>query len=155
MGYRRRSRELAMQALFFMDIQGKSIDAKDMVALFLDNFKPSKKSTPFFLTLINGVIENKDTIDRIIEQISSNWKVSRMSGVDRNILRIAVFELMGCPDIPTRVTLTGVFMHDPHLGWAVGHDGIILGTRDGGESWTDLTGNLPNLPPWGTISNIE
>lgn len=40
--------------------------------------------------------------------------------------------------VPTRVTLTGVFLHDRSLGWAVGHDGVILRTRDGGETWTLL-----------------
>ena len=38
--------------------------------------------------------------------------------------------------VPTRATLTGVFLHDQHLGWAVGHDGVILRTRDGGDNWT-------------------
>jgi photosystem II stability/assembly factor-like uncharacterized protein len=40
--------------------------------------------------------------------------------------------------VPTRVTLTGVFLHDQHLGWAVGHDGVILRTRDGGNTWSLL-----------------
>lgn len=40
--------------------------------------------------------------------------------------------------VPTRVTLTGVFLHDERLGWAVGHDGVILRTRDGGDNWTLL-----------------
>ena len=105
MGYRRRSRELAMQALFFMDIQSKTMDKKEMVALFLDNFKPSKKSMPFFLTLLNGVLDQKKTIDKIIEQISSNWKVSRMACVDRNIIRVAVYELCFLDDIPAKVAI--------------------------------------------------
>ena len=41
----------------------------------------------------------------MIERYSDNWKLSRMSGVDRNILRIAVYELMYCNDIPSKVTL--------------------------------------------------
>jgi hypothetical protein len=39
--------------------------------------------------------------------------------------------------------------------WAGSNDGLLHLTRDGGESWTDVTGNIPDLPPWGTISNIE
>ena len=105
MGYRRRSRELAMQALFFIDIQGKTMGKKEMVNLFLENFRPSKKTMPFFLTLLNGVLDQKDTIDRIIEQISSNWKVSRMACVDRNIIRVAVYELCFLEDIPSKVAI--------------------------------------------------
>ena len=105
MGYRRRSRELAMQALFFMDIQARKLDNEEMVALFLDNFKPSKKTTPFFLTLLRGVLDQKDRIDRTIEQISSNWKVSRMACVDRNIIRVAVYELCFLEDIPAKVAI--------------------------------------------------
>ncbi len=103
MGYRRRSRELAMQALFYMDMIEK--EPEEMIDLFCKNFKPSKQVLPFLLSLITGVLQSKDVIDGIIEQFSSNWKVSRMAGVDRNILRIAVFELLYMEDIPAKVSI--------------------------------------------------
>jgi transcription antitermination protein NusB len=103
MGYRRRSRELAMQALFFMDIQGSS--SEDMVELFIENFKPAKKMVPFFLTLLNGVVSRKNTIDTILEQISSNWRVGRMACVDRNIIRVAIYELCFLGDVPSKVAI--------------------------------------------------
>src|SRR5439155_13048987 len=43
----------------------------------------------------------------------------------------------------------------PGLLWAGSNDGLVHLTRDGGRSWTNVTGNLPNLPEWGTIANIE
>ena len=103
MGYRRKSRELAMQALFYMDMIEKEPD--EMIDLFCKNFKPSKQVLPFLRALITGVLQRKNDIDSIIEQFSSNWKVSRMAGVDRNILRIAVFELLCVEDIPSKVTI--------------------------------------------------
>ena len=103
MGYRRKSRELAMQALFYMDMIQKEPD--EMIDLFCKNFKPSKQVLPFWLSLITGVLQRKDDIDGIIEQFSSNWKVSRMAGVDRNILRIAVFELLYMEEIPSKVSI--------------------------------------------------
>jgi transcription antitermination protein NusB len=103
MGYRRKSRELAMQALFYMDMIQKEPD--EMIDLFCKNFKPSKQVLPFLFTLITGVLQRKDEIDGIIEQFSSNWKVSRMAGVDRNILRIAVFELLWVEEIPSKVSI--------------------------------------------------
>lgn len=103
MGIRRRSRELAMQALFYMDMSKN--DSQEMVELFCDNFVHSKNALPFFLKLVNGVIHTRPQIDQIIERFSSNWKMSRMSCVDRNIIRIAVYELLFCDDIPSKVSI--------------------------------------------------
>jgi N utilization substance protein B len=103
MGKRRRSRELAMQALFYMDMnQNVSLE---MLDLYCDSFTPSKKAFPFFLQLVKGVIYARYEIDSIIERFSSNWKISRMSCVDRNILRIAVYEMLFCCDIPPKVSI--------------------------------------------------
>jgi len=103
MGNRRRSRELAMQALFYVDMrQNKS---EEILDLYLQSFTPSKKVLPFFLELVNGVIREKDQIDTMIERFSSNWKMSRMSCVDRNIMRIAVYEMLYCGDIPLKVSI--------------------------------------------------
>lgn len=103
MGTRRQARELAMQALFFMDMQ-KNISA-EMLQRFCENFCPSKKTQPFFLTLVNGVITARDEIDALIERFSKNWKISRMSGVDRNVMRIGVYEMLYCDDIPPKVSI--------------------------------------------------
>ena len=103
MGNRRRSRELAMQALFYVDMrQDKS---KEILDLYLQSFTPSKKVLPFFLELVNGVIRERDRIDIMIKRFSSNWKMSRMSCVDRNIMRIAVYEMLCCGDIPLKVSI--------------------------------------------------
>ena len=103
MGNRRRSRELAMQALFSMESSEKH--SKEVLERFCSHFTPSKKVLPFFLKLVEGVMEAGSEIDAVIERYSDNWKLSRMSGVDRNILRIAVYELMYCSDIPSKVTI--------------------------------------------------
>ncbi len=103
MGKRRKARELAMQALYYMDI-GKDI-SRARIELFLECFKPSENVDSFFEKLTDGVIDHWERIDEVIETFSNNWKISRMSCVDRNILRIAVFELLFCPDIPPKVTI--------------------------------------------------
>jgi transcription antitermination protein NusB len=103
MGTRRLSREQALQALFYMDMHQDPIE--DPVALFCRSFAPDNPTGPFFLRLVNGVRENSQTIDTVIEQFSSHWKLSRMSCVDRNILRIAVYELLFCADIPPKVSI--------------------------------------------------
>ena len=92
-----------MQALFYMDIRGE--DPEEMLDLYCKCFSPAKKAYPFFNRLVSGVLDTMDEIDGIIERFSSNWKISRMSCVDRNILRIAVYELMHCKEIPYKVSI--------------------------------------------------
>jgi N utilization substance protein B len=103
MGNRRKSRELAMQALFYMDMSQN--DSNKLLESFCDNFSPPKKMLPFFLKLVKGVIQGKGEIDSILERFSDNWKLSRMSCVDRNTMRIAVYELIYCHDIPYKVSI--------------------------------------------------
>jgi N utilization substance protein B len=103
MGTRRQARELAMQALFYMDMQNKA--SQKMLQNFCEIFRPSKKSESFFLELVNGVLETKVEIDAFIERFSKNWKINRMSCVDRNVMRIAVYELLYCRDIPPKVSI--------------------------------------------------
>ncbi|MFH1983846.1 MAG: transcription antitermination factor NusB [Pseudomonadota bacterium] len=103
MGVRRRARELAMQALFFLDMRGQSPETG--IPLFSKSCALPKKSLPFFSDLVFGVSHCRAEIDGIIETYSEHWKVGRMSGVDRNVLRIAVFEMLSRTDIPPKVTI--------------------------------------------------
>lgn len=103
MGTRRQSRELAMQALFFMDVN-QSI-SKEMLECFCNNFNPPDKVRPFFLELVRGVMSALPKIDAIIERFSKNWRMNRMSSVDRNIMRIAVYEIICCSEIPSKVSI--------------------------------------------------
>jgi N utilization substance protein B len=104
MGNRRKSRELAMQALFYMDMNTNG-SKETALERFCTNFTPSKKARPFFLKLVNGVLQTKHELDSIIENFSDHWKIGRMACVDRNIIRIAVFELLYCRDIPSKVSI--------------------------------------------------
>ena len=103
MGTRRKARERALQALFFVDMCG--YEAKDALESFRTHFNPPEIILPFFLKLTNGVLDKKLDIDNIIKEFSQHWKVSRMSCVDRNIIRIAVFEMLCCEDIPAKVSI--------------------------------------------------
>jgi transcription antitermination protein NusB len=103
MGLRRKARELAMQTLFCMDmVENKS---EELVERLSEVVESSPDIRPFCDMLVKGVVKNKTAIDQVIEQFSDNWKLFRMACVDRNILRIAVFEMLHCDDIPPRVTI--------------------------------------------------
>ena len=103
MGTRRQARELAMQALFYMDMRKDA--SEEMLQNFCGCFCPSKKSKRFFMKLVNGVLGTKDQIDALVERFSQNWNISRMSCVDRNVMRIAVYEMLYCDDIPSKVSI--------------------------------------------------
>ena len=103
MGIRRKAREHALQALYFMDIRRDG--SPEALALYRQCFPPSKQAGPFFDRLVEGTLERRAELDALIERFSSNWKISRMSCVDRNIIRIAVYELLFCDDIPAKVSI--------------------------------------------------
>jgi N utilization substance protein B len=103
MGTRRKARELAMQALFYMDM--RSDFSEETFGRFCANFAPKPDVRPFFLRLVRGVLRSQTELDALIERFSENWSLGRMSGVDRNVMRIAVYEMVCCRDIPAKVSI--------------------------------------------------
>ncbi len=103
MGTRRHARELAMQALFSLDMS--CTFSAEALAEYCRCFPPNKRTAAFFDRLAGGVLQTKQDIDRVIENYSSNWKVRRMACVDRNILRVALYEILYCADIPAKVSI--------------------------------------------------
>ncbi len=103
MSIRRKARELAMQALFYKDMSLCS--SNDCLIFFPEHFNISKRYRPFFERIIKGFDQYGLEIDSVIKRFSSNWKISRMACVDRNIVRIAVYELLYCDDIPAKVSI--------------------------------------------------
>ncbi len=103
MSVRRRAREIALQVLYQLDISQE--DPKEALSVYFENFRPSEKAREFCQRLIEGVCQNRQEIDRLIEENAENWTLKRMTVVDRNILRVATFELMHCPDIPFKASL--------------------------------------------------
>ncbi|MCP4688889.1 MAG: transcription antitermination factor NusB [Desulfobacterales bacterium] len=116
MKIRSKSRELALQALFYLDMRREN--SEKALDLFCQCLDPPEKARPFFLRLVRGVMTSGDRIDAIIERFSDNWKINRMARVDRNVLRMAVFELLFCEDIPPKVTI---------------NEAIDVGKKFGGE----------------------
>ncbi len=105
MGERRQARELALQALFFLDVD-PSDPARNIEAFCRNNEAALTEGVkPFFLDLVDGVMAYKARIDALLEKYSKNWKISRMPVVDRNIMRMATYELINRPDIPASVTI--------------------------------------------------
>jgi N utilization substance protein B len=103
MGTRRKAREVALQVLFQIDVS--QVDVDEAVELFWNNFEAPENVREFSTHLIKGTHSQLIEIDELIKSCSENWSLDRMSKVDKNILRLAVFELVYCDDIPPKVTL--------------------------------------------------
>jgi len=103
MRQRRKAREVALQVLYQLDVL--KIDVKEAVELFWNNFDAPDEVRTFSSLLIEGTWLKVDAIDSLISSCSENWSIARMSRVDKNILRMAVYELLYCHDIPPKVTL--------------------------------------------------
>jgi transcription antitermination factor NusB len=103
MGKRRRARELAVQVLFHLEFNPS--DPGESFELLCRSFSPPKEIRAFSKELVLGVWENKGNLDTLIRQASRNWRIERMSRVDRNILRVAVFEVLYVGDIPPKVSI--------------------------------------------------
>jgi len=102
-GTRRKGRELALQALYQIEITGDS--SVSAVEHFLRHFEGSAQAKEFARRLVSGVVSQHAEIDRMIEACTENWKLARLAKVDLVILRMATYELVHCPDIPSSVSL--------------------------------------------------
>ena len=102
MGSRHQARERALQILFQYDIHGRP-------GLWLDVFWKENEATDearaFAERLVAGVLEQKQELDALISKYATNWKISRMPILDRNILRAGVYELLWMDDVPAKVTV--------------------------------------------------
>ncbi|WP_418792363.1 transcription antitermination factor NusB [Phosphitispora sp. TUW77] len=88
---RRVARQAALQVLFQMDIgQAKLDNALEFV--IIEN-KLDQKQVQFIRDIVSGVFEHVDVLNRIINEIAQDWDMDRMAGTDRNILRMAIYEL--------------------------------------------------------------
>jgi N utilization substance protein B len=92
MGKRRKSREVTLQILFQLEFDDS--DPDDVINQFWKEQKASRETKDYSRYLIRGITSHQDSIDRIIQSVSDHWRLSRMPIVDRNILRMAVFELL-------------------------------------------------------------
>ena len=104
MAGRRRSRILALQFLFAEDLNDWDA-SREGLALFCERYRLDPEAYPHFFTLVRGVIEKSNEINQLLLRHSRNWKMTRMSGVDRNLMRIAVYEMLYCDDVPPTVAI--------------------------------------------------
>ncbi|MGC9056626.1 MAG: transcription antitermination factor NusB [Candidatus Saccharicenans sp.] len=102
-GKRRKARECALQILFQLEFGDESIE--EVFRDFWKHQRVSPEVKEYCEILVRGISQNKLEIDNLIQQASRNWRLDRMAVVDRNVLRIAVYELKSEKNLPVPVII--------------------------------------------------
>lgn len=100
---RRKAREYALQVLYAIDLNPTPVD--EFFQSFWELNKSRTEIMEYSMGLVHGTVEKKKEIDSLISKHSNNWKVGRMAVTDRNILRLATYELMEEPGVPAKVII--------------------------------------------------
>jgi N utilization substance protein B len=100
---RRKSRVAALQALYESDVSGH--DPLQALARLADEENLSESQRAFAEELLTGVIEKRDSIDDVIRQAAPQWPVAQISAIDRNILRLAIREILMNNGAPIRAAI--------------------------------------------------
>jgi N utilization substance protein B len=104
MGKRRKAREVALQFLYQLDQTG-AVDPTPFEEEFWARHPVDADARAFAASLVRGAKAEQKKIDAIIAESAEHWGLERMAVVDRNILRMAVFELLYEPDVPGKVAI--------------------------------------------------
>ncbi len=108
MAYRHLSRSIAMQSLYEWDVRRLEKDkTKEIVERNIKEFAPGMEDVEFAKRIVSGVIEHLSEIDKIIEKCAPQWPLSQVNPIDRNVLRIGIYELMfgNREEVPPKVAI--------------------------------------------------
>lgn len=119
MANRHLSRTVAMQSLYEWDFNGGKGDLEAIIKHNIENFAPGLDDPTFIFDLTRGVREHRAEIDEIIEKTAPEWPIEQITVVDRNILRLGIYELQYAKEVPPKVAI---------------NEAVELGKTFGGES---------------------
>ena len=105
MGGRRLSREMALKSLFQIDLVSTNMEEALKYAFENGEFTFSDEVKEFSLILVKGVLSNLSEIDKSVSNYTKNWSLERITNIDRNILRIAIYEILYLDNIPKSVSI--------------------------------------------------
>jgi len=103
MGLRRKARVIAIQVLYEVDSVGH--DMERALASFLADGRLNEENAVFARQLVSGVLKDKDKIDQHIKNFATAWPLEQIPVVDRNILRLAIFEILLDNSVPIKVAI--------------------------------------------------
>ena len=119
MANRHLSRTIAMQSLFEWDVNSRQEDLHEVVTRNVEQFAPGMEDATFVHELSTGVMNHLQEIDAILAKTAPEWPVDQITPVDRNVLRVGIYELQFLKDVPPKVAI---------------NEAVELGKTFGGES---------------------
>ncbi|WP_203335514.1 transcription antitermination factor NusB [Nocardioides limicola] len=132
MGARSKARKRALDVIYASEMRGED----PVEALQRATDEGNAPNNPWTEVLVRGVTEHRDRIDRILSSYSQGWTLDRMPAVDRNVLRIGVFEMLYAEDVPDAVAVTEAISlvrdlsTDESPGFVNGVLGSVLRNKD-------------------------
>ena len=107
MASRHLSRSIAMQSLYEWDFSGKKDDLEKIVEKNIKEFGPGLEDASLVWQIVTGIVKNLQKLDKIIEKAAPEWPIDQITIVDRNILRIGLFELIygNKEEVPPKVAI--------------------------------------------------
>lgn len=112
-------RTIALQSLFEWDFHDKTGNLPEIFDRVAGEFASENSDNTFARELLNGVVANQDAIDEIIVKNAPEWPIAQITIIDRNVLRLGIYEMMFIKDTPARVVI---------------NEAVEMGKRFGGES---------------------
>jgi N utilization substance protein B len=106
-----------LQCLYYLEV-GRHRE-ENAATVFWEHFHPEEKAPAYFIRLVSGVRAHQEELDAYISRFSEHWRLERMASIDRAILRLALFELLHCPEVPPKVAV---------------NEAVELGKRFGAEN---------------------
>lgn len=100
---RSKAREHALRILYQLDVADEPLE--EGLASYLRHHRVATASQPFVIALVRGTVAHREAIDAAITRHAVNWRLSRMAVIDRNVLRLAAYELIVDHDVPTTVVI--------------------------------------------------
>lgn len=112
-------RTVALQALFEWDFNNQQGDISEIVQRAIAEFAPGADDGEFAVELVDGVVQNMAALDEIIVKTAPEWPIAQITVIDRNVLRLGIYELQFSKKIPPKVAI---------------NEAVEMGKRFGGES---------------------
>ncbi len=103
---RHQEREKALQYLYALEIQDKiTVGCSPQDIIYPETLFEAESSDNYHLEIVKGVCRELERLDQIISEKAINWRINRLAAVDKNILRIAIYEILFLDDIPKAVSI--------------------------------------------------
>ncbi|MBR58093.1 MAG: transcription antitermination factor NusB [Myxococcales bacterium] len=119
-GLRRRAREAALALLYQWDLGVPNLEQH--IQHYFDSNTLPPKARIYADNLVRGVVEHQDAIDTNLSEVSTHWRIDRMNIIDRNVLRLAIYEIKFVDDVPRKVSINEAI-----------EIGKLFGTEDSGS----------------------